>query len=110
MLSSGYAHEHNKEGEPVMEERYTMVDGVGIHSRNSNPSSPRYLRNLTVFRVVSGCGQIGRISRTMATLETGQDPLYKASEHREDMLQHHEDTSQHREDKSQRRRENVAMS
>ena len=27
-----------------------------------------------VFRVVSGCGRIGRISRTMATLETGQDP------------------------------------
>ena len=40
-----------------------------------------------VFRVVSGCGQIGRISRTMATLETGQDPPYKASEHREETSQ-----------------------
>ena len=47
MLSSEYVHKHNEEGEPVMEERYTVVDGVDIHSRNSNPSSPRYLRNLT---------------------------------------------------------------
>jgi len=31
----------------MMEERYTVVDGAGIHSRNSNPSSPWYLRNLT---------------------------------------------------------------
>ena len=30
----------------------------------------------------------------MATLETGQDPPYEASEHREDMLQHRRDTSQ----------------
>ena len=49
MLSSGYAHKHNNEGEPVTKEIYTAVDGVGIyfHSRNSNPSSPQYLRNLT---------------------------------------------------------------
>ena len=32
-----------------------------------------------LFRVVSGCGRIGRISRTMATLETGQDPPYVAT-------------------------------
>ena len=50
MLSSGYARKHiNEEGEPVMREIYTAVEGVGIHfhSRNSKPSSPRYLRNLT---------------------------------------------------------------
>ena len=57
----------------------------------------------TVFHVVSGYGRIGRISRTMATLETGQDPPYEASEHREDTSQHREDTSQHREDTSQHR-------
>jgi len=58
---------------------------------------------ISVFHVVSGCGQIGRISCAMATLETGQDPPYEASEHREDTSQHHEDTSQHREDTSQHR-------
>ena len=50
MLSSGYARKHNnEEGEPVMRDIYTAVEGVGIYfySRNSSPSSPRYLRNLT---------------------------------------------------------------
>jgi len=49
---------------------------------------------LALFRVVSGCGRIGRISRTMATLETGQDPPYEASEHREDMSQRRREMSQ----------------
>jgi len=40
----------------------------------------------SVFRVVSGCGRIGRISHTMATLETGQDPPYEASEHRRENI------------------------
>jgi len=53
---------------------------------------------LAVFRVVSGCGRIGRILCTMATLKTGQDPLYEASEHREDTSQRRRETSQcHRE-------------
>ena len=63
------------------------------------------MKRSPVFRVVSGYGRIGRISRTMATLETGQDPPYEASEHCEDTSQHCEDTSQHCEDTSQRRRE-----
>jgi len=47
-----------------------------------------------LFRVVSGCGRIGRISCTMATLKTGQDPPYEASEHREDTLQRRRETLQ----------------
>ena len=77
---------------------------------NCNPScNQRSLLDTTeivpLFRVISGCGRIGRISRTMATLETGQDPPYEASEHREDTSQHHEDTSQCRRETLQRRRE-----
>ena len=64
-----------------------------------------YSKGQMLFRVVSGCGRIGRISRTMATLETGQDPPYEASEHHEDMLQHRRDTSQHHRETLQRRRE-----
>ena len=50
------------------------------------PMSSPYMFPTSVFHVVSGCGRIGRISRTMATLETGQDPPYEASEHREDTV------------------------
>jgi len=47
MLSSGYVHKHNQRRRRACDEReiYTTVDGV-VHSRNSNPSSPWYLRNL----------------------------------------------------------------
>jgi len=47
-----------------------------------------------VFHVISGCGQIGQISRMMATLETVQDPPYEASELREDTSQRHRETLQ----------------
>jgi len=40
-----------------------------------------------LFRVVSRCSQIGRISCMTATLETSQDPPYEASEHCEDTSQ-----------------------
>ena len=59
------------------------------------------VKPIPMFRVVSGCGQIGRISCTMATLETGQDPLYEASEHREETLQRRKETSQRHRDASQ---------
>ena len=51
-------------------------------------------RSELVFCVISGCSQIGRISRTMATLKTSQDPLYEASEHCEDTLQRRREISQ----------------
>jgi len=54
-----------------------------------------------LFCVVSGCGRIGQISRTMANLETGQDPPYKTSEHCEDTSQRRRETSQHRRETSQ---------
>ena len=47
----------------------------------TTPAAPLPLRPTPLFCVVSGCGRIGRISHTMATLETGQDPPYEASEH-----------------------------
>jgi len=75
---------------------------LGSHIVGSpKPEGSLLERIQPMFRVVSGCGRIGRISCTMATLETGQDPLYEASEHLEDMSQHREDMLQRRRETSQ---------
>jgi len=69
--------EVGEEDEEVVEEALEERALERINKTNNNrPQGP--LKN-TLFRVVSGCGRIGRISRTMATLETGQDPPYVAT-------------------------------
>ena len=68
--------------------------GTGSKSGTPFPLPP-------LFRIVSGCGWIGRISRTMAALETSQDPPYEASEHCDETSQHRRETSQRRRDTSQ---------
>ena len=90
------ARETHRLGPLSLSAQWTMERVIGVFGS---------LLAQPLFRVVSGYGWIGRISRTMATLETGQDPPYEASGHREDTSQHRRETSQHRRETSQRCRE-----
>jgi len=54
-----------------------------------------YVPDLSMRCSVSFLGTVGSAeSRVQWQLETGQDPLYEASEHREDTSQHRRETSQ----------------